>query len=282
MFSPPSHEPFHESAHKCKKFAAGPRFSPVPSYLTTVPRILRLWTARLIPQIAHWWLYTSSQAPFAPPSPAVMHLHAIKTWQKSMMSPCSSPSIAEERIYLKRSTSHAFSGERSCRNISPAQPSRTSHRLSDPVMPDHTELSLRFDRPPSPSDKPIIPTSSRHAQLAQSNGESHTEGKSVSPALPANPPPTPETPSIMRSSKPTSISTQRVSASEFPPSPPPSPPLDDGSMSRSSSFCFLETFMSSKRQAASVHGKCSCFMQVARADDLRRDVDAADHLRFPR
>ena len=189
----------------------------------------------------------------------IMHLHASETWQRSMMSPCSSSNMAEEEIYLKRSSSHAFSGERSCRNISPAPPYQTFRSLPDLVMPDHTEVSLNFDRPPSPSETPTTPTSSRPVRSDQCSAKSHTEDRTISPVLPANPPPTPETPSTLHSSKYASIMTQKVGATEFPLSPPPSPPPDGGSMCRSSSFCFLETFMSSKRQAALVHGKCSPF-----------------------
>ena len=152
-------------------------------------------------------------------------------------------------------------------------------------MPYHSVTSafpVRFDRPPSPADRSSASTLSKTIQTNQSSGKRSTEERTVSPDLPANPPPTPEISPMIQSSRFAQISLERSGNPEFPPSPPqsppPSPPPDIGSTCDTPPFRFLEAFMSSKRQAATVHGECSLCGHIARADNRLRNVDTADHL----
>ncbi|KAG8529747.1 uncharacterized protein KY384_005228 [Bacidia gigantensis] len=109
---------------------------------------------------------------------------------------------------------------------------------------------LLLDRPPSPLAEP--PTSD--VQRDGSNHGKPQEKARSSPSLPVNPPPTPQTPSIIAATMRQDALTANSVGPELPISPPPSPPPDQDLMRRRASFQFSESLMVSKRQAASVHG----------------------------
>lgn len=130
---------------------------------------------------------------------------------------------------------------------------------AEPAMPNEPNRSappLSYDRPPSPSHHPCDSTASPSYKVEQQEEKAPLAVEKDSPALPANPPPTPETPSLRHTVALPDNSKHYVGGLELPLSPPPSPPPPDARSTQSSTyFRFSEKIMMSKRQAASVHGK---------------------------
>lgn len=109
------------------------------------------------------------------------------------------------------------------------------------------------DRPHSPSDDiPSTETQPERPRTEALGRKKASNFKSTSRSLPANPPPSPKTPTE-------EVSHQRQSASTLtchtPHSPPPSPPATPSGHQHKSAFEFSEIVMKSKRISTSVHGE---------------------------
>ena len=109
-----------------------------------------------------------------------------------------------------------------------------------------------LDRPSSPSDDPPGNAIEKSHQPQSQRG---VEPPRISPELPANPPPTPQTPSLNMAEKREDLSAADMLGPAPPLSPPPSPPPEMVPMSTSAHFRLSETMLVCKRQAASVHGE---------------------------
>lgn len=124
-------------------------------------------------------------------------------------------------------------------------------------------VPLSVDRPPSPSDPSSdSPVSDLTTNFSLEKGNAIGQA-TPSPNLPANPPPTPETPSMSQNRERSLVSASDLLGPFSPLSPPPSPPPDPGSLRNCNSFRFSEALMVSKRQAASIHGEWMKFQHVA-------------------
>lgn len=124
--------------------------------------------------------------------------------------------------------------------------SRMPNQAQQPVA------SFVPDRPSSPSDEQPGDTNEK----IQRSVSQHAVNKShASPDLPANPPPTPQTPSIFLMEERRDHSATDGLGPAPPLSPPPSPPPEMAPMSTCAPFRISENMMICKRQAASVHGE---------------------------
>ena len=113
---------------------------------------------------------------------------------------------------------------------------------------------LILDRPVTPADDPIGSNPSTIYPEDQI-GKRLTADQDTGPALPANPPPTPE--QSLLSTAAEAQRTVRAATDPFvlPLSPPPSPPPNPTMNSQSSPFQLSADVMASKQYASSIHGK---------------------------
>lgn len=131
-----------------------------------------------------------------------------------------------------------------------------------PAKMDNTTSAPALDRPASPAE---VDSGLLGNDAAKSVSMSRTGPKSEiqrSPRLPANPPPTPDI--LVDRTVPSDQSSVQVKVDVASPlSPPPSPPSTPLEPRSSRQFCFSESLIHCKRQAASIHGKWSDRLHVA-------------------
>lgn len=120
-----------------------------------------------------------------------------------------------------------------------------------------------LDRPPSPPNQ-LSRLSGQEAADADpmTIGCASAGARRSSPCLPANPPPTPETPSLTTPKRQDPAPSTELGYNA-PLSPPPSPPPDLERLRPFRPFHLSETLVQSKRQAALIHGEWSCHGHVA-------------------
>lgn len=125
------------------------------------------------------------------------------------------------------------------------------------AMPDGSTSAasgLFLDRPESPSDDPIGSNPSQ-AYPEDQIGKRLTADQDTGPALPANPPPTPEPSLFPKGSEAQRTVRAATDSYVLPLSPPPSPPTDPTMTNQSSPFQLSAEVIASKLYASSIHGK---------------------------